>query len=415
MMTVVVDLSDPSAPAPVTGGPSGSISTRTPTYSWQPVAQAKWYQLAITDALGATREFWYAPLEACPTTSCSVSPNMLLPIGQTQWRVRAWTTLGAGAWSALKTFDVADSAPGTVTLVSPNAASSATPAFTWTAVPGASFYLLRIVDRDDIASDVWYPAAIAGCSSGSGTCTVTPGTALRPGPAAWMVLAWNVSGYGPWSDSLEFWIDVVDPSALTPTPLSPLASIFTPTATYRWTSASGTMFYRLSIRNNGGAAQSWWLTPADAGCTSAVECEATPSITLQEGTAEWQVQVWTANGHGPWSSPVTISVSSEEPLSSGEPRAPTLIAPAGSTTASPTYTWNASTGATLYYVGVYDASGLRVDRWLLPAEVGCAAGSGVCTFSPGVTLNRGAGSWQVIAWNPSGYSPWSTTLAFVVP
>jgi hypothetical protein len=138
-------------------------------------------------------------------------------------------------------------------------------------------------------------------------------------------------------------------------------------------------------------------------------------MTLQDGTAEWQVQVWTANGRGPWSAPTTVSVSTEEPLSSGEPPAPTLIAPIGSTTASPTYTWNASAGATLYYVGVYDVTGLRVDRWLLPTEVGCAAGSGVCTFSPGVTLNPGAGSWQVIAWNPSGYSPWSPTLAFVVP
>jgi hypothetical protein len=415
MMTVVVDLADPSAPAPVTGGPLGLIGTRTPTYVWQPVDQARWYQLAITDALGATREFWYAPLEACPNTSCSVSPNMLLPVGQTQWRVRAWTSLGAGAWSVPTTFDAADSAPGTATLVSPQTASSATPAFTWNAVPGASHYLLRIVDRDNVTSDVWYGAADVGCPSGSGTCTVTPGTALPPGPAAWMVLAWNGSGYGPWSDPLEFWIDVVDPSALTPTPLSPLTSIFNPTETYRWTSASGTMFYRLSIRNNGGAAQSWWLTPADAGCISAVECEATPSITLQDGTAEWQVQVWTANGHGPWSAPTTVSVSTEEPLSSGEPPAPTLIAPIGSTTASPTYTWNASEGATLYYVGVYDVTGLRVDRWLLPTEVGCAAGSGVCTFSPGVTLNPGAGSWQVIAWNPSGYSPWSPTLAFVVP
>jgi hypothetical protein len=413
-MSFVVNLAAPSVPAPVTSGPSGAIGTRTPTYVWQPVAQAIWYQLAITDALGVNREFWYTPQNACPGASCSVTPNLLLPVGQSQWRVRAWTTLGAGAWSAWTTFTAADSTPGGATLISPSGATTTTPTFTWSAVPGATYYLLRVVDRNNVTSDVWYGAAAVGCPSGSGTCAITPGTALPPGPAEWMVLAWNASGYGPWSDPMQFWIDVVDGSAPTPTLVSPLTSISTPTATYRWTSASGTLFYRLSIRNNGGAAQLWWLTPANVGCVTGAQCQATPSISLQHGTAEWQVQVWRANGHGPWSAPTTISVNIEEPLSL-EPPAPTLIAPIGSTTASPTYTWNASARATLYYVSVYDVSGLRVDRWLLPTEVGCEAGSGVCTFNPGVTLTSGAGSWQVIAWNSAGYSPWSSTFAFIVP
>jgi hypothetical protein len=365
--------------------------------------------LEVTDALGVSREFWYAPPEACPSAACSVSPSILLPVGPAQWRVRAWTSVGAGTWSAPKAFEATDSVPGKATLVSPNAGTGATPAFTWNAVPGASYYLLRIVDRDAATSEFWYSPADVGCPSGSGTCTVTSGIDLKPGPAEWMVLGWNQSGYGPWSDPMEFWIDVVDASALTPTPLSPLTSVSNPNPAYRWTSASGTLFYRLSIRNNGGAVRYWWLTPAEVGCASAAECEAAPVVGLQNGTAEWQIQVWTANGHGPWSVPITVSVVI------GEPPAPTLIAPVGLTTASPSFTWNASAGATLYYIGVYDVSGLRVDQWLSPTDVGCSAGSGVCTFSPGVTLNSGAGSWQVIAWNASGYSPWSTTFAFIVP
>jgi hypothetical protein len=39
----------------------------------------------------------------------------------------------------------------------------------------------------------------------------------------------------------------------------------------------------------------------------------------------------------------------------------------------------------------------------------------VCTLNAGVSLASGDGSWQAIAWNPTGYSPWSSTLAFVVP
>jgi len=67
-----------------------------------------------------------------------------------------------------------------------------------------------------------------------------------------------------------------------------------------------------------------------------------------------------------------------------------------------------------YYIKTYDATGLRFDRWLTPLQVGCASG-GVCSFNAGVTLVSGAGSWQVIAWNPTGYSAWSPSTAFVVP
>ena len=60
-------------------------------------------------------------------------------------------------------------------------------------------------------------------------------------------------------------------------------------------------------------------------------------------------------------------------------------------------------------------TGLRADRWITPAQAGCPSGTGGCAFDAGVTLNSGAGSWQVLAWNPSGYSPWSSAMGFVVP
>ena len=134
-----------------------------------------------------------------------------------------------------------------------------------------------------------------------------------------------------------------------------------------------------------------------------------PPVGLQNGTAEWQVQAWTANGHGNWSPPTALAISFPAPP------APGSLSPKGSTTVSPPFTWNASAGATVYYVRAYDSTGLRVDRWLTPTQVFCPSGIGVCTFNAGVTLNSGGGNWQVLAWNPSGYSPWSLTVAFVVP
>jgi hypothetical protein len=325
-----------------------------------------------------------------------------------------WTAVGAGAWSAPRSFDAADSTPGKATLVTPNAEVGPTPVFTWNAVLGTTYYMLRTIDRDGVMSDRWYGPGEAGCPFGASTCSVTPGTALKAGPASWKVLTWNGSGYGPWSDPLEFTVAIADGSALAPTPVSPLASTSTPDATYRWTSRSGAMFYRLSVRNNGGAPRYWWFTPAAAGCAAGGDCLATPVVGLQSGTAQWQVQTWTTIGHSPWSSLISLTVDVPAPLAPA-PLAVQLVSPSGSTSASPPFVWNASAGTTLYYIRVYDSSGLRADRWLQPTQVGCAAGSGPCTFNPGVVLNSGAGYWEVLAWNSTGYSPWSQKMAFTVP
>jgi hypothetical protein len=217
----------------------------------------------------------------------------VLPLGSTQWRVRVWTAVGAGAWSAATSFQAADALPGKATLVTPNGEVNPTPVFTWNAVTGVTYYLLRITDRDGVISDRWYGPGDAGCPSGTGICTAAPGITLKAGPASWKVLTYNGSGYGPWSDTLEFTVNVTDAAALAPTPKSPLVSISTPDATYRWTSRSGAIFYRLSVRNNTGATRYWWFTPAAAGCASGGDCIVTPAVGLVNGTAQWQVQTWT--------------------------------------------------------------------------------------------------------------------------
>jgi hypothetical protein len=408
--SAVVDVADPAVPTPVHGGPSGPIVTRMPTYTWNAVSGATWYQFSVTDALAVVREFWYSPPQACISTACSVTPNVLLAAGPAQWKVRAWRTSGAGAWPAAPvTFDATDSAPGTATLVSPlGSVTTVTPSFTWNAVLGTVYYLLQVTDRDNVTVDRWYLPAAAGCPLGTGICAASPGIALKAGAATWRVLTWNGSGYGPWSATGEFLVEIADPAALTPDALGPTGAIVSTNIPYRWTAVAGAISYRLSIRNNGGAPISWWYTAAAAGCDAAAECNAIPQVALINGTAQWQVQAWTNTGYGPWSPLIALTVDIPAPP------APTLVSPDGASgSTSPLFRWNAAARATLYYIRAYDSTGLRIDRWLTPLAVGCATG-GVCTLNADVTLTSGAGSWQVIAWNPSGYSPWSSTLAFVV-
>src|SRR6185295_1285956 len=203
--TAVVDQVVASVLSPSRGGPSGPIAASTSTFNWTPVSGAIWYQLSVQDGIGTVREFWYTPAQACGSVSCAATPNVLLPIGPAQWKVKVWKISGGGSWTASVSFDAADSAPGKATLVSPAATvTTATPSFTWNAVPGTSYYLLHATDRDNVSIERWYRPDDAGCPLGTGLCTVSPGLLLKAGAASWKVLTWNGSGYGPWSDTRDF-------------------------------------------------------------------------------------------------------------------------------------------------------------------------------------------------------------------
>jgi hypothetical protein len=408
--TAELHVPDASVPTPDTQGPSGSINTRTPTYLWTAISSATWYELSVTDSLGEVREWWYTDANACVASACATTPNITLPNGAAHWTLRAWRSSGAGAWTPSVNFSAASAAPGAVTLVSPvSAVLTATPSFTWNAVAPTSYYLVRVTDRDDVTVDLWYPPTAAGCQLGTGTCTVSPGLTLQAGAASWQVLTWNAVGYGEWSEVGEFLIEISDPAAATPIPMSPLGAVVDTMPTYQWTAAAGALSYRLSIRRNGGAATYRWVTPAAAGCSVATLCSAVPPVTLLDGTMEWQVQAWTSAGYGLWSSPISLSVTI------GLPQEATLIAPGGAVgNNAPSFLWSFVANTTYYYVRAFDSTGQRVDSWLTPSQAGCVTG-GVCTLNAGVVLASGAGMWEVLAWNASGYGPWSYPMTFVIP
>jgi hypothetical protein len=97
----------------------------------------------------------------------------------------------------------------TATLVSPkNTITDTTPTYTWNALPGVTHYYLWVDDSGTQGKvKALYTAAQAGCAAGTGTCSVTPGTALAIGPGHWWIRAWSPAGYGPWSASLSFQVN----------------------------------------------------------------------------------------------------------------------------------------------------------------------------------------------------------------
>ncbi len=201
---------DASTPAKATlVSPSGNISDTTPVYTWNAVSNATWYYLWVNDSSGNKIRKWYTASQVgCNSGNgtCSISPNVSLLSGNGRWWIQTWNPSGYGSWSNPMTFNVVSgSLPQKATLVSPNATiSDNTPEYVWNAVSNATWYYLWVNDSSGNKIKKWYTSAQAGCSSGAGTCSITPSNALNNGNAVWWIQTWNPSGYGSWSNPMTF-------------------------------------------------------------------------------------------------------------------------------------------------------------------------------------------------------------------
>ena len=127
------------------------------------------------------------------------------------------------------------------------------------------------------------------------------------------------------------------------------------------------------------------------------------------GTYTYWAQVWTDKSISDWSSAQTFDVSC-----GGMPGPATLISPTGIITDNtPTYSWNAVSGSTWYYLWVNDSTGNKIKQWYTAAQAGCASG-GTCSVTPATTLSYGAGQWWIQTWNSNGYGPWSDPLSLTL-
>jgi hypothetical protein len=197
----------PSPPGKTTlASPSGSLGTRTPTYSWSAVSNSTWYYLWVNGPSGTVIQQWYTAEQAgCPsgTGSCSVTPTTALAAGVHRWWVQTWSEIGTGPWSDPMDFSLA--APGKATLTSPSgSAVTNIPTYSWSAVSGSTWYYLWVNGPSGTVIQQWYTAEQAGCPLGTGSCSVTPSGTLGPGAHRWWVQTWNSVGYGLWSDPMDF-------------------------------------------------------------------------------------------------------------------------------------------------------------------------------------------------------------------
>ena len=300
---------------PTTITPSGAITTNQPTYSWNAVSTASWYQLWVNDSTGNKIATWHTAAQtncASGTGTCSITPAVILATGNATWWVRGWNSAGYGPWSDPRAFSVltGGGVPGKPTTITPSGAITTNqPTYSWNAVSTASWYQLWVNDSTGNKIATWHTAAQTNCASGTGTCSITPAVILATGNATWWVRGWNSAGYGPWSDPRAFSVLTGGGVPGKPTTITPSGAITTNQPTYSWNAVSTASWYQLWVNDSTGNKIATWHTAAQTNCASGTgTCSITPAVILATGNATWWVRGWNSAGYGPWSDLRAFSV-----------------------------------------------------------------------------------------------------------
>jgi hypothetical protein len=194
----VVNLDATAVPTPLE--PSGTISDKTPTYTWSKVSGATSYQYQLKKG---TSKIYTKTVSssACGTTNCSNTPTTTLNYATYKWRVRAKVGGTWKAWSAFKTFKIALPVP---TPKSPSGTiSDRTPTYKWTKESGSTRYQFQLKKG---TTSVYKKAVSSSACSGT-TCSNTPTTTLNYATYKWRVRAKTGGTWGGWSALKKFTIE----------------------------------------------------------------------------------------------------------------------------------------------------------------------------------------------------------------
>ena len=194
--------------------------------------------------------------------------------------------------------------------------------------------------------------------------------------------------------------------------ISPKNTIKNSTPTYTWNAVSNSTWYYLWVNKATKKKFTKWYKASDAGCSNGTgECKVTPNISLANGDYKWWIQTWNSNGYGPWSSGMDFTLTGV----GGPPIAATLVSPKGTISdPTPSYTWNAVSNATWYYLWVKNDTGPVFKKWYKAVDAQCSGGTGQCKITPAKNLANGKHTWWIQTWNSNGYGQWSNSMIFTI-
>jgi hypothetical protein len=178
----------PSAPQLI--GPSdGASIDALPVFAWQAVAGAERYEWEFSADAG-----FNSALESRSTRNTRASIKTTITNGRYYWRVRGVTGSGElGAWSETRSFQMAWTArPSLLTPANGATLTYPTDVFklSWTPVPGASEYMVRVATDSSLANVVWSRGPIK-----TGATSFTLSSPLAPGTYFWGITPLDAEGH----------------------------------------------------------------------------------------------------------------------------------------------------------------------------------------------------------------------------
>jgi uncharacterized protein YkwD len=270
--------------APALTGPPATITSTTPTFTWNASAGATQYDFyASTTGLVIQKR----------VTTTSFTPASPIPRGQYTFWVRAGNSAGVfGAWSAGYNFFIDTTAPAIPTIIGPSSpTANVTPTFTWTTSAGA------------VRFDLWVNNLTTGQTQvirqplSTNSFTPTVAAALKAGSyVAWVEAFDGTNQTRGWSASYYFTITA--PAA--PSQLAPTGSTSNATPTFSWSAVSGATTYELWVQ----IGQTRVIDQQGLTTTSY-----TPSAALTKTSYRFWVRATNAKGDvGNWSAEADFTV-----------------------------------------------------------------------------------------------------------
>lgn len=395
---------------PVLQGPTGTISSINPIFTWTSIQGAVDYNLVITTGGGgplmdrgadrtgnlkAADEVLNVtvPVSTCTAGVCSYKPAETLNLqpGDYSWAVRAGVgnDIYTGFAESLDFTNLA--VPEALTPL--GTITYRNPSFTWKIASGAVNYNLLVTSGGTTVLE----KEVEGLTCGSTTCSYTSPTNLNLSLGDY---SWSVKAY------FTFWGDygkvAVFKVANAPEPKFPSISSTTSNPKFIWSKVADQTKYRIILYSASNQVLLNKIITAPV-CTSST-CSYTPSpaLGLTNGAYKWKIQSY----NGAWG-----VYSSLKYFKKVNPPSP--ISPTGQiTTKNPIFKWTVIPGAAKYTLEIRKASGTLVKSLVL-TKVQSSCGTTSCSYQPVPSLNLGIGSykWRVKAYN-GYYGPFSNYLTF---
>ena len=311
-------------PAPALVSPADdSISVVIPTFEWQRVPQATYYQVELS----ASDTF--VVMEATYTTyNTRLTPVDTFAHGLHYWRVRSVDAGGhVGTPSTARSFTKGIPAP---VLLSPvdGHTGVVTPTFQWLAVPDATYYKVEVS-----TSPTFVPVEATYITYNPVT---TPVDTLAHGLHYWRVSGVDAGGHVGTPSSIRSFTKVINAPVL----VSPGVNATVTVPTLEWAAVDGAAYYKVEFSTSSN------FVPVDATYTT-YNLRLTPVDALALNTYYWRVSGVDADGHvgnNDWRRLTLIA-----PPAATDP-APQLLTPLDGETiaADPSFSWSRMIGADHY-------------------------------------------------------------------